>query len=242
MVFATLRAKQQNATIGQIVVTWFANEIMARAVPSLVDEVAGLPGYIEAVHVVRNLDSHHFHDETVRHGLPPEGLLIVRPVGEPSELEDWYDERVIPWLAPSEWNLHELAVTPEAIARLVPAAADLPPADFLRALKGLAVRHHTTVTYASFSTWGGANELEYAWVLDEDESVLLNTTTDMVHLVLRAGHPPRKVDQDLLQALCMRLGLVLPTPYFAPHARSFDWHEHLVAPAVSAHRLKRSSV
>ena len=211
--------------------TWFANEILAPAVPGLVDEFGAFAGYREAVHVIRSLDSYRFHDDTVRHGLPPEGLLVVRPVGEPSELQDWYDEQVIPWLAPPGWALRELALSPAQVSQVASGVEQLPPETFLQALKHLASTHGTTVAYAYFSTWGGTNELEYAWVFGSIETVLINTSRDDTHLLLSEGVRPREVDRNLLEALFSSLGVELPTSFFAPHTRRFPWNDYLIVPA-----------
>lgn len=211
--------------------TWFANEILARAVPGLLREVTEFVGYREAVHVIRSLESHGFHDEAVRHGLPSEGLLVVRPIGEPADLEGWYDEPVVPWLSPPNWEPGKLCIAPSALSKFAGGIGNLPPDTFLRALSGLAARHQTTVAYGYFSMWGGTNELEYAWIFDEEETVLVNSRPENVHVRLRDGSPACEENEDLVMALCSYLGMPLPTPYFAPHTRSFSWTDHRIVPA-----------
>lgn len=214
-------------------VTWFANEILAPAVAGLVEEVVGFASYREAAHVISSIESFGFYDEAVRHGLPPEGLMVVRPVGEPRRLERWYRVPVVPWLPPPGWELVELAVTPAHVSALHAEAAHLPPEDFLRALKGLARRHDTTVAYGYFSTWGGCNELEYVWIFGVREAVLINTSSEPTHLVFEQGQPSRLVDRPLVQELADALGMSLPTSFFAPHARKFRWRDFLKVPARS---------
>ena len=210
--------------------TWFANEILAPATPSLVREMLAFAGYRDAVHVVKSLDSYPFHQDNVRHGLPPEGLLVVRPVGEPSDLGEWYDTPVIPWLPPPDWPQLELSYTTSAIAALFPKTADsLPPDPFLASLKGLSARHGgVPIAYGYFSTWGGMNELEYAWVFSDVETVLVNASEESRHAMLRDGAPLTEVGAGLLENLCGQLGFALPTGFFAPHTSRFPWADHLV--------------
>lgn len=63
-----------------------------------------------------------------------------------------------------------------------------------------------------------------------DEFVLVNTSNDNDHLLLRAGESPARVERNLLEALGPQLGMHLPTWYFAPHARKFRWNDYLVRP------------
>jgi hypothetical protein len=210
-------------------VTWFANEILAPAAPSLVREMLAFAGYRDAVHVVTSLDSYPFHQDNVRHGLPREGLLVVRPVGDPSDLGEWYDTPVIPWLPPPDWPQLGLSYTTSAIAALVPEAADsLPPDAFLSSLKGLSARHGVPIAYGYFSTWGGTNELEYAWVFSDVETVMVNASEDNRHAMLRDNAPLTEVAAGLLGNLCGQLGFALPTGFFAPHTSRFPWAKHLV--------------
>jgi len=89
------------------------------------------------------------------------------------------------------WFANEILAPAVAGPALHAEAAQLPPEDFLRALRGLARRHDTTVAYGFFSTWGGCNELEYAWVFGAREAVLINTSDDPTHLMIEQGVPAR---------------------------------------------------
>ncbi|NUP08861.1 MAG: hypothetical protein HOW73_22670 [Polyangiaceae bacterium] len=209
--------------------TWFANEILAQATPELVAEVVAFPGYRDSSYLIRSLASHPFHCDEVRHGVPAAGLLVVQPVGEPEDVSTGGDSPVVPWLPPPGWPIASLELRGSAVSRVVPDLPDsaLPPDDFLGALKALAARHRTTVAYAYFSTFGGSNELEYAWVFADREYVLVNTLPDQAqHLSITPGNEPARVAKGLIESLCPLLGFDLPTWFFAPHTRDFPWEEH----------------
>ena len=68
------------------------------------------------------------------------------------------------------------------------------------------------VVYYSCSMWGGDIDHEYCLLYEPQESLLLTNASERGHGAERA----------LVQGL-QKLGLALPTPFFAPHTRSFDW-------------------
>lgn len=207
--------------------TWYANEILGIASPGLLAEVVSFPPYRDATFVVRDIA----RDSEARSNreLSAPGLLIVRPVGEPLDLGSWYDEDVIPWLPPPSWPLENILCTAHDASAAIPDLDidDLPPDVFLSALKALARRHRTAIAYAYFSTWGGSNQLEYAWVFSEDEErALFNTTQEIQYLEINdAGHTERK-NGDMLESICNTFGFKTDGGYFYPHTRSFDWDKY----------------
>jgi len=96
-------------------------------------------------------------------------------------------------------------------------------------LKGLSKKHRVPIAYGYFSTWGGANELEYAWVFGDAETVLVSVMDDDTHLELNGEGAPKQVCAGLLENLCSRLGFELPTSFFAPHTRKFPWQKYRFA-------------
>jgi hypothetical protein len=207
-------------------VTWFAEEILAPARPGVVEELSSFSGYRDAIYVIREIPPQEWWPEPIRHGVPPEGLVFVRPVGEPGHHETWLGP-VIPWLPPPGRG----AIAPEiaeADVRLeeVSAADVLPPHDFLAYLKHVSATHHAPVAYGFFSTWGGTNELEYAWIFSDSERLLINETTGHGCVEFRPGGASTAIDQPLLSVLASALGFTLRDGYFAPHTRAFDWERH----------------
>jgi hypothetical protein len=59
--------------------------------------------------------------------------------------------------------------------------------------------------------WGGDIDYEYCLVYEPTESVVFTTDGSRI---------------DALRAGLVKIGLELPTPYFAPHTRSYPWQMH----------------
>jgi hypothetical protein len=78
--------------------TWYAYHLFAEASPSLLDKFLASPVMSKGVYWVRDLTDYPWHDSRVKHDLPPNGLLVVRPICSPSTHEaKWYGNQIISW-------------------------------------------------------------------------------------------------------------------------------------------------
>lgn len=200
--------------------TWYADEIILRATPRALELVRASPQLEPFSYVVRSLDGHEWHSPEIRHTLPTEGLLFIRPVGDfsPSS-SNWYRTRTLDWTtlpaASESASYLDQQVTRQLSSDL---GNDLmPPPSFRSAVASLASMAQQVVIYYSCFMWGGDIEYEYCLVYEPTESLFI-TKSDL--LPEGSGH------EDSLRAGLGRLGLMLPTGYFAPHARSFEWEAY----------------
>jgi len=132
--------------------TWFAEEILAPARPEVIEEFASFLGYRDSLYVIHEIPPHPWWPDEVRHGVPPEGLLVVRPVGEPGVHDEWHGTPVIPWLPPPGRGAVALQIAPADVKLDDVSPEVLPPRDFLAYLKHVSATHHAPVAYGFFST------------------------------------------------------------------------------------------
>ena len=78
----------------------------------------------------------------------------------------------------------------------------------------LHIEHSVPITYYSACTFGGDVEWERAWVFAEVER--------------RYEHDAETSFGDVLRKALIDHGVSLPSAYFAPHSRSFDWERFRV--------------
>ncbi|MCB9695854.1 MAG: ankyrin repeat domain-containing protein [Alphaproteobacteria bacterium] len=137
---------------------------------------------------------------------PADGLLVVRSLVPPAEARG----REIPWDAvwspPGEHGFDDAG-----------DRRGWPPNPFLRRMVALAQALDTPVAYHRIETHGGEILAELAWVADG---------------VQRRVIRPADV-ADTLQAAMAHLGVVMPSPWFAPHTSSFDWAPHALSASPS---------
>ena len=79
--------------------------------------------------------------------------------------------------------------------------------------------------------WGGDIEGEYAWIFGRSGIALVSLPPDTPGerrplAIVEHSEPVRIVSGDVLACALKHLSLDLPTPFFAPHTRSFPWERY----------------
>lgn len=205
---------------------WHTSEILAR--PSLrlraaLAQIPDLKGFTYLLHGTLPVVSERARSWD---GLPEEGLLVVRPIGDPTwmKVEDgpvrsWHD-----WPGPGA----RLDNAPGMIERgsLDDETEVYPPAAFLGVLKLLARQTETTLAYYYGATWGGDVDIEHSWLFGPagEERALVTVGEDRHTSVYVDGHLEQTLESGLLQQLLEPLGVRLPgSGQFPPNERPFDW-------------------
>jgi hypothetical protein len=202
--------------------TWYADEILLRATPAAVDALVALPAVSEFAYVVRDLTGHDWHEPGIRHGLPADGLLVIRPVcGSDSHSRDWYGTAVLEWAAVASADTGRLdsGVTRRLAENLDEVSR--PPASFRAALAALARQLSQPVVFYSCCTFGGTVIQEFSLIYEPAESLFVKS--DLHGEIADDGIEP-------LRSGLGKLELTLPTSYFAPHTRSFPWQQYRWVP------------
>jgi hypothetical protein len=68
--------------------------------------------------------------------------------------------------------------------------------------------------------WGGSIDYEFSLLYSAGERILTSQSK---------LSPEKPGSDDSLRSALQALDVVLPTGYFAPHTRSFDWAAHRLA-------------
>lgn len=198
--------------------TWYADEILLRATPAALAAIKTDMQMADFAYQLQSMDDFDWYLPEHRHGLPPEGLLVIRPACDAqSHGGRWYDEPVLDAAllsAPEDTQALLSPQIPELLSADLHESA-LPPHPLRNHLAALARQLNEPVVYYSCSMWGGDIDHEYCLLYEPQESLLLTNASERGHGAERA----------LVQGL-QKLGLALPTPFFAPHTRSFDWAAH----------------
>src|SRR5947208_12379304 len=82
--------------------TWYADEVIALATPEAVRAIRSDTLLAPFSYHLTNPLEYAWHTPEVVHGLPEEGLLVIRPVCDATPDEgpvDWYDEPFLDWLS-----------------------------------------------------------------------------------------------------------------------------------------------
>jgi hypothetical protein len=205
--------------------TWYANEIVLPATDQAMEWVRREPTVRAFAYCVRSIESHPWYDPRAKHGLPVDGLLFVRPVhGRNCAAGEWHDDASLDWakLSPSTPTFPSDETVSRQLADYL-GEDETPPEQFRSFLSGLSRELSCPVLYYACAMWGGDIEFEYTLLYSPQEVLQLTATTP--------NAPPGGVQDSLVPALA-RLGLNLPTAYFAPHTRGFPWEEYAVAGAT----------
>lgn len=215
--------------------TWFAHEVIAQATPEVLLTVRSNRQVSLFSYHIAHLLEHEWHTPEVVHGLPEGGLVVIRPVCDitPDESPaDWYNEPLLDWCTFPERVSPTLEIDRGRVAEDCGLNIDcLPPPAFLAQLKEFAARTQSTFLFYSCFMWGGDIEIEYAWVFGATENVLVSLPSDSPGeyrplAKLNRSNSVRSETGDVLVCALKHLSLELPTPYFAPHTRSFPWAKY----------------
>ena len=208
--------------------TWYESEILIKATPPALEAVRSHGLLKNHAYYVENVADHVWHTPKVVHGLPEEGLLVIRPLAAPGDhAAEWFDQPILPWTELPAIRNPRWKLTPEVVRGLIPESedTDFPPQKVLELLYELRTKAESPIVYYSCFMWGGDVELESAWILGSTERVLrtIPHREELAFQEFRSPTEHQKVNGDLLQSALLHLGLEIPTPYFALHTRGFDW-------------------
>src|SRR6185436_11230713 len=96
--------------------TWYAYHLFAEASPLLLDKFLASPAMSKGVYWVRDIKDYPWHDSRVQHNLPPNGLIVVRPIADPnSHFAEWFKNNVISWFEIQGDETVELNITPNKL-------------------------------------------------------------------------------------------------------------------------------
>lgn len=177
--------------------SWHANEILLRATPRALALISTSQTLRPFSYHVRSLAGHAWYRKEHEHSLPEEGLLVIRPVGTAVSFEA------------SDTASLSAEVTNELVTYL-DGEAQPPPAPLRQALAGMAATLDQAVIYYACRMWGGDIDYEYCLSYSPSEALL----------VTKPG------GEDSLRLGLEKVGLQLPTRYFALHTREFPWDTH----------------
>ena len=167
--------------------TWYASHVYAHPVPALVERVRAHRLLSKGAYLIDDLAGHEWPDSKYEHGLPPEGLLVIREFcGMPSHTPYRHSERrwhtgrnpVIPWRKLSGPRRLSVIQPPHLPVKSfgnlhLDARRDAyPPAHFLRFLKQLSAQTETCIIYYHhFSGAEMAAQQQFAWVFGPEDRV-----------------------------------------------------------------------
>jgi hypothetical protein len=230
-------------------VTWYANRIYVNASPAVIAALREDPIFEGHLFRLRGTLPASWEKGAGKVRLPRGGLVVVKEVGPATDDDGEAEialyvafgpgvgrvEHTHDWYAEGEWFSWNQLHGPSDVKVIDPAGleelaeCDVPPRGFLRFLADLHARCGQPVTYYLGRTWGGLRHAEAAWVFAErDVLYCYNPPKDVnadphdeVVVLDRDGR--HVVYGDVLRLALAHHGLHLPTGYFAPHTRTFDW-------------------
>jgi hypothetical protein len=201
--------------------TWYADEIILRASTAALEAVGASSHLAPFAYHIRSLDEHEWYRQEQKHGLPDGGLLVIRPVcGSSSHGFDWHGIKVLDGVGLPFESIAEILLGTTVTQRLSAHLDEksMPPLQLRKSVASLAVHLDQPVLYYGCGMWGGDIDYEYCLVYEPTESVILT----------RSNFQSDDSSIDALRAGLAKIGLELPTPYFAPHTRSYPWQMHKV--------------
>jgi hypothetical protein len=180
------------------------------------------------LYLITDLSDYPWYRSEHRHGLPAGGLIVVRELcfaDTHNESNDWWHgEDAILWDAePGSWPviLPSLLSADSKNERL----EEIVPVGFLQSIKEISVEVGSTLTYYHHAMWGGDTEYEFAWIFGTEDRATKFLDYEKV-MQIRIGNPPESMRGSVLKSVMSQLGVSIPTGYFAPHARRFNWHRY----------------
>jgi len=212
--------------------TWYADEIFAVATAEVLQAIRADALLAPFSYLLSEPFDFAWHKPEVAHGFPKAGLLVIQPVcgADPDEYKtSWYREPILDWHSFSERSSLALEIDPMRVSEECSIDAEaLPPRALLGHLKYLARETRTPFVFYSCAMWGGDVEAEYAWVFGESDVALVSLSPNSPGgprpvAIVTPSEPTRIVTGDTLVLALAHLSLELPTPFFAPHTRSFPW-------------------
>ena len=209
---------------------WRANVIYSAPVDSVIAAFKQR-GLGDALYVVRDLDGIRFQwareefekkTSTIRHGLPPRGLLAVMPPAGGSNYDHpGLDQRAAHAQRDDDYGDAPATKWEKAgfagRGRIAETRTELEwPTGLHDTLVAIAAETGEPLFHYFCETSGGPPDFEAAFVASPGWPISV--------LAKRDDDDPR---DPLVDALVF-LGLELPSGFFAPHERSFDWSRYVV--------------
>ncbi len=203
-------------------VTWYANKIFAEASPRLLDLLKHEPVLDGHLFVLTGSIPDSWEPSTGVVAMPAPGLLVAREVCPPrdgcpdDDTAEWHGKDAVSW---------------DELGGNKPSAPSVddpysPPNAFLGFLKNLSDTAGVAVSYYTCCMFGGAPEIELAWVFEHGKPFHYccerNERVDV-----RVSEKDRIVcSDDVLISTLRHHGVRLASPYFEPHTRSFGWDRY----------------
>jgi len=210
------------------------NQIFAEAARPVVSRLGSVRPHLFHIKEVRG---HPWPSEDTVHGLPPGGLLVGREFCDEEAWEPGERDAMISWNRLVGTPDLELEVEPDALVAEQPdlRESDVPPPAFLRFLKSLAAETGTVVSYYAAASFGGELDFAYSWVFGARERAFVFQSPGMVR-ELGGGEGPRLMEGEVIVWTLRHHGLLLRTPYFAPHTLEWDWSKHRLSGPTAVSR------
>jgi hypothetical protein len=231
--------------------SWLANQIYTLPNPGVAAALSREPLLAGRMFLVRDLEGIRFEptrrcflspdatedERIIRHGLPAGGLLAISPhlyrsgydesdPPSPEFAARFYDGDDRPWLGDSPAEKWATIGFDAEIELLFPTGRE--PAYFpirlLKLLKSVSRATATPIVYYWSTMWGGRIEDEVGWVFDQTDHVY-EYVDDQTTVDYTFGGRQTITNRTPLQLLMSRLGLHLPTHFFALHT-AFDWERY----------------
>jgi len=215
--------------------TWYASQIITVGDPSILAAIKRDPLFADHAYWVTNPIHHNWHTPEVAHSIPPEGLVFIRPICDPTDhIAEWHDNDILSWERFDIASDTEIVLSPLVIAQKIPnfELPGFPPVSVLRVAKNLSLKTKIPVAFYYCFFWGGDAEIEYAWVFGNSERFIIRVTENVPPNINRLLEIDTDIDainvydDDVLVRTLRFLSCSLPTPFFAPHTRSFLWYQH----------------
>jgi hypothetical protein len=198
------------------IMTWYANEVLMSASARAIGRISQDSLLQRFAYVIKNLDDYSWYIPEHKHDLPPDGLLVVRPVRSLSSEMDWYDEPILDWASLPEMSQTAANLDEKVEVRLREYVGDenIPPRPFRMFLSSLATEIGSPVLYYACFMWGGDIESEYCLLYAPNE-ILMMTQIESKNVDC--------VTENALKDGLVAIGIHLKSWFFAPHTRSFPW-------------------
>jgi len=210
--------------------TWYAYHLFAESSPALLEQLLANPVLSKGVYWVRNLADYPWHDPKVKHELPPNGLFVVRPIGNPSShYAESYKDHIISWFDIYGQETTELNISPNLLQQDNPDydLTAYPPQAFLRYVKQLSNDNKSTLAFYYCEMWGGDTDLEFAWVFKSGEEIAYSGVEfrGFPNSIKEYRQNGKNIERKgyVLADTLSHFSIDLPTPFFALHTRAFPW-------------------
>ncbi len=196
--------------------TWYAHEIIFQPTPEVLAVLQAHPVLSQGMYWVRDLEEHTWFNPKAKHGLPPDGLLVMRPVCSPYEHGEWYKtENPIDWFTVNPVPSNQETAKGESVPQ--------PPEALQNYLRQISHDTDSTVAFYQCEMWAGGLDFEKAWVYTPDVNIYTHPYNDNDGIVRFSDH-----NNEPLLAMLRHFGLELPTTYFALHTRGFPWARYKI--------------